>query len=73
MGCRPARLDHELGEGAALLSAAAPVVNKQRRFCVLAVTLLGISISGRELLIIGAVVVGIILIGIVLARRRPQK
>jgi len=38
---------------------------------VLAVTLLGISISGRELLIIGAVVVGIVFVGIVLAQRRP--
>ena len=38
---------------------------------MLAVTLLGISISGRELLIIGAVVVGIVFVGIVLAQRRP--
>jgi hypothetical protein len=40
---------------------------------VLAVTLLGISISGRELLIIGAVVVIIVLVGIVLMQRRPPK
>jgi hypothetical protein len=40
---------------------------------VLAVTFLGISISGRELLIIGAVVVAIVLIGIVLAQRRTPK
>jgi len=40
---------------------------------VLAVTILGSSVAGRELLIIGAVVVGIILVGIVLAQRRPPK
>jgi hypothetical protein len=40
---------------------------------MLAVTFLGYTIAGRELLIIGAVVVGIVLIGIVLAQRRPPK
>lgn len=40
---------------------------------VLAVTLLGISIAGRELLIIGAVVVIIVMIGIVLMQRRTPK
>jgi hypothetical protein len=40
---------------------------------VLAVTILGFSIAGRELLIIGAVVVGIVLIGVVLAQRRTPK
>jgi hypothetical protein len=40
---------------------------------VLAVTFLGFTIAGRELLIIGAVVVGIVLIGIVLTQRRNQK
>jgi hypothetical protein len=40
---------------------------------VLAVTFLGFSISGRELLIIAAVVVVIIMIGIVLAQRRTPR
>ena len=40
---------------------------------MLAVTLLGSSIAGRELLIIGAVVVGFIFVGIVLMNRRPPQ
>jgi hypothetical protein len=40
---------------------------------VLAVTPLGVSISGREILIIGAVIVIIVVIGLFLAqRRRPR-
>ena len=40
---------------------------------MLAVTFLGLTISGREILIVGAVVVVIVLIGIVLAQRRTPK
>jgi hypothetical protein len=40
---------------------------------VLAVTILGVSIAGRELLIIGAAVIIIVVIGIVLAQRRTPK
>jgi hypothetical protein len=46
---------------------------RTRRSNVLAVTLLGISIAGRELLIIGAVIVIMVMIGIVLMQRRPPK
>jgi hypothetical protein len=40
---------------------------------VLAVTFLGFTIAGREVLIIGAVVVVIVLIGILLSRRGSPK
>ena len=40
---------------------------------MLAITFLGLTISGRELLIVGAVAVVIIVIGIVLAQRRTPK
>jgi hypothetical protein len=40
---------------------------------MLAVTFLGYSIPGRELLLIGAAVVLIVLIGIVLMQRRTPK
>lgn len=50
-----------------------PQSSTDKEVNVLAVTFLGISIAGRELLIIGAVVVIIVLIGIVLMQRRPPK
>ena len=50
-----------------------PQSSTDKEVIVLAVTLFGISIAGRELLIIGAVVVIIVLIGIVLMQRRPPK